>query len=340
MRMVDLDGRTLLRGFVDPHSHYINALTVANQANISAPAGSCADADAIVAELRKFRDTKGIPDGEIIMAYGYDDSVMPGGRTSHREDLDKDFPRNPILVHHVSLHGAVLNSAAMSKWGISAATPTPQGSVIARKEGSNEPEGLVMETAFLPVFTSLPRPTPQQEIDWSRAAQLRCAAAGFTTAQEGLSHLRDIELMQRAAAGGADLIDIVSYPFILDLDAVLEKYPPETFGRYENRIQLGGVKITLDGSPQGRTGYFTTPYLVDGPEGQKNSGGEPGFPQDTVNDWFKRVYDLGLQLLIHANGDAAIAVLLAADEFAAADRGTDPRTTAIHSQFARRDQLA
>lgn len=61
----------------------------------------------------------------------------------------------------------------------------------------------------------------------------------------------------------------------------------------------------LDGSPQGRTAYFTTPYLVDGPDGQHNWCGELGFSQDVFNGWFKQVYDLGLPLDIH--------------EFAAAD---------------------
>jgi predicted amidohydrolase YtcJ len=340
-RVVDLGGQALLPGFIDPHSHYLNALMVANQANISAPpAGPCPDVDAIVDQLRRFRDSRRIPVGEIIVAYGYDDSLMRGGQL-HREDLDNDFPNNPVLVQHVSLHGAVLNSAAMRKWGISAATPTPPGGVILRKDGSDEPDGLVMETAFLPVLESLPRPTAGQEIEWSRAAQLLYAAAGFTTAQEGLSHANDVALIQRAAAGGADLIDVVAYPFILDLDAVLKDHPPDTFGKYRDHVKLGGVKITLDGSPQGRTGYFTTPYLVDGPEGQQNWRGELGFPQSSVNDWFKRVYDLGLQLLVHANGDAAIDALLEAHEFAAAaDLSAGRRTTSIHSQFARRDQLA
>ena len=177
-------------------------------------------------------------------------------------------------------------------------------------------------------------------MEWSKAAQLFYASRGITTAHEGLTHDADIALMRRAAEGGATLIDIVAYPFILDLDTVLADNPASTFGTYVNRIKLGGVKITLDGSPQGRTGYFTTPYLADGPDGQKNWRGEQGFSQDTVNDWFKKVYDLGLQLNIHANGDAAIDVLLAAHEFAAAgDLGRDRHTVAIHSQFVRRDQL-
>ncbi|KAA1250088.1 amidohydrolase [Mycobacterium simiae] len=340
-RQVDLAGKTLLPGFIDPHSHYINALTVANQVNVFAPpAGPGTDVDAIVAELKNFRDARNIPEGELIIAYGYDETVMPNGRTLHREDLDRDFPNNPVLVGHVSLHGAVLNSAALSKFGISASTVTPPGGVIVRKQGSDEPDGLIMETAFLPVFGSLPKPTPDQEVEWSIAGQKLYAAAGITTAHEGLTHAADIALLQRVAAGGATLIDVVAYPFILELDEVLHDNPPETFGAYRNRVKLGGVKVTLDGSPQGRTAYFTTPYLVDGPDGEKNWTGQLGFPQETVNSWFKRVYDLGLPLNIHANGDAAIDVLLAAHEYAAADDlGKDRHTTVIHSQFVRRDQL-
>ena len=98
------------------------------------------------AELAKFRDQKHVPAGELIIGYGYDDTLMPDGRTLHKEHLDAVFPANPVLVGHVSMHGAVLNSAAMREYGISADTPTPPGGVIVRKDGSNDPEGLVMET--------------------------------------------------------------------------------------------------------------------------------------------------------------------------------------------------
>ncbi|MGD9618784.1 MAG: amidohydrolase [Mycolicibacterium sp.] len=339
--VVDLRGATLLPGFIDPHSHYINSLSVANQVNVFAPpAGPGADVDAIVKALRDFRAEHPVPTGGMLVAYGYDDTLMPNGRTLGKDDLDADFPDLPVLVGHVSMHGAVLNSAALRKFGITAETVTPPGGVIVRKQGSNEPDGLVMETAFLPIFAAMPKPTAAQEVQWSRAGQLLYAAAGITTAHEGASHATDIELMQRAAAGGATLIDVVAYPFILDLDDILAANPPATFGSYVNRLKLGGVKVTLDGSPQGRTAYFTTPYLVDGPDGQTNWCGELPFTQDTVNGWFKRVYDLGLPLDIHANGDAAIDVALAAHRFAAAgDLDRDRLTVMVHSQFVRRDQL-
>jgi len=209
-----------------------------------------------------------------------------------------------------------------------------------RKKGSNEPDGLVMEMAFLPIFASLPKPTPEQEVEWSKARQMLYAAAGITTAHEGATHAADIALMQRVAAADANIIDIVAYPFITDLDAVLKDNPPSSFGQYKNRLKLGGVKITIDGSPQGKTALFTTPYLTGGPGGEDNWKGEPTFPEDTVKAMVKRVYDLELQLNLHANGDGAIDMFLRAHEYAAAGSlDTERRTTVMHSQFVRRDQL-
>jgi predicted amidohydrolase YtcJ len=340
-KLVDLKGHALLPGFLDPHSHYIAALPLGTQANVFAPpAGPGADPASIVAALVKFRDEHQIRAGEVIQAYGYDDSAMPKGAALTRFDLDKAFPDNPVVVGHVSMHGAVLNSAAMKKYGISAATKTPPGGIIVRKPGTQEPLGLVMETAFIPVMHQLPRPDPKAEHDDSVAAQKLYASFGITTAQEGATHAEDLALMQRVGAAGVNIIDIVAYPFVTDFDDILAKNAVATWGTYVNRVKLGGAKITLDGSAQGRTAWYTTPYLTGGPGGEKNWSGEPTFPEEYVKAFFKKVYDLGLPLNAHANGDAAIDLMLRAHEYAAGgDPTRDRHLTVIHSQFVRADQL-
>ena len=257
-----------------------------------------------------------------------------------RDALDVEFPDNPVLVGHVSMHGAVLNSAAMRKWNITAETKTPPGGIIVRKPGSNEPAGLIMETAYLPIFASLPRPTREQEIEWSRAGQMLYARVGITTAHEGATHADDLEVMTRVTNAGANIIDIIAYPFITDLDKVLEANPVSGWGKYVKGLRIGGVKITIDGSPQGKTAFFTKPYLKGGPGGEQNWRGELTFPEETVQRMVKRVYDLGVPLNLHANGDAAIDVFLRAHELAAAgDLTRDRRVTLIHGQFIRRDQI-
>jgi predicted amidohydrolase YtcJ len=338
---VDLAGKALLPGFIDPHSHYMQSLSVAGQANVYAPpSGPAKDVDSLVAALVKFRDERGIASGELIQAYGYDDTVMPDGRLLNRDDLDKAFPDNPVMVGHVSMHGVVLNSLALKQYGYSAATKTPPGGVIVRKPGTNEPWGLIMETAYLPVFSALPKPTPEQEVENSRAGQLLYAAAGITTAQEGATHSADLEVLRRVLAAGPNLIDVVAYPFITDLDAILKLAPVDTWGRYDRGLKIGGVKITSDGSPQGRTAFFTTPYLAGGPSGEKNWRGEPTFPAAELDVFVQRVHDMKVPLQVHANGDAAIDMMLAAvDKAEGGKPEPDWKVVLIHGQFARRDQL-
>jgi predicted amidohydrolase YtcJ len=337
--MVDLAGKTLTPGFIDPHSHFSDSLAMADRVNVSAPpVGTAKNPGEIVELLATYAKSKEA--GELIIGYGYDENLMPKGTHLTREMLDKGLPNNPALVVHVSMHGAVMNSAAMEKFGYKDGMPTPAGGVIARKPGSQKLDGLVMETAYLPVIEALPSPTPEQIPDKAKAGQMIYAKTGITTAQEGATHFAQLEVLKDLAARKLLFIDVVSYPFITDLDKTLAKYPASTFGTYGNRLKLGGCKITLDGSPQGKTAFFTTPYLTGGPGGEKNWVGEPTFPQDYVNASVKKCYDNGLQLLMHANGDAAIDMALKAHEYAAAGSlDKDRRTVIIHSQFVRKDQL-
>ncbi len=340
-KLVDLGGKALLPGFLDAHSHYINSLLVANQCKLYAPpSGPGKDVPSIIAELKKCAEEHNTPKGEMIMGYGYDDTVMPDGRLLNRDDLDQAFPDNPVRVDHVSMHGAVMNSLALKKYGISAETKTPAGGVIVRKPGTEEPYGLIMETAFLPVMEQAEPMTAQQEIEWSRAGQMLYAQAGVTTAHEGATHLPQFQTMKRASEAGANIIDVVAYPFITDVDKVLAEYPVTEWGKYRNRFKVGGVKVTLDGSPQGRTAFFTTPYLTGGPGGEKDWKGEPTFPQDLANKMVKKVYDMGVPLILHCNGDASIDAFLTAYEYARAGDYTRPwNVTTIHTQFLRKDQI-
>jgi heat shock protein HslJ len=96
----------------------------------------------------------------------------------------------------------------------------------------------------------------------------------------------------------------------------------------------------VDGSPQGRTAFFTTPYLTGGPSGEKDWKGEPTFPQDLANKMVKKVYDMQVPLILHCNGDASIDAFLSAYEFARAGDFSKPwNVTSIHIQFMRKDHI-
>lgn len=337
----DLGGKHLMPSFIDGHGHFINALSVAGQANCyAAPFGPGSTKEGIVEAIKKLIAEKNIPKGEIVMAYGYDDSIYPDGGKLTAADLDPHFPEHPVMVGHVSLHGAVLNSLAMKKYNINADTPTPPGGIIVRKPGGNEPEGLLMETAFLPIFAQLPKPSPDELMAALVEGQKIFAAAGVTTAHEGATHIPDLQILQRGAKEGKLFIDVVAYPFIPEYEHVMRANPVDTFMKYNNGLKLGGIKVTIDGSPQGRTAHFTTPYLTGGPSGETDWKGEPTFPVETINKMVKTVYDAKLPLIIHCNGDAAIDNFLKAHELALGDaKSGDHRTSIIHCQFVRKDQL-
>lgn len=340
-RMVDLQGKTLLPSFIDAHSHYFSALTVANQCNLYPPPnGPGSSPEAIVETLKKFAAEKNISKGEMIQAYGYDDNMMPKGNLLNRDHLDKAFPDNPVVVGHVSMHGAVLNSVALKQFGYDANYKTPEGGIVVRKPGTNEPYGLIMETAYLPVHNGMPGIDKSQEVAATKAGQMMYAEVGITLAHEGISKLSEIQTMQRAADSGANIIDVVSFAAFTELDAIEKAFPVNTWGKYNNHFKIGGVKITADGSPQGRTAFFSTPYLTGGPAGQKNWLGEPTMPQEVLNALVKKVYAWGVPLINHTNGDSTIGMFLKAIELARGGDYSKPwNVTTIHTQFVRRDQL-
>lgn len=113
----------------------------------------------------------------------------------------------------------------------------------------------------------------------------------------------------------------------------------ESFGTYRNRLKLQGMKFHMDGSPQGKTAFWSLPLLTKGPGGEDNWRGQPLFPPEQVNHALKEVYDKGIQLFVHANGDAAIDMMIDAARAAGVTADQDRRTVIIHSQCMRPDQL-
>ena len=339
--LVDLAGRTLVPGFIDGHSHFFCCVDVQVQALCaSPPAGPCTSVADVIAQLKKLQERRRIGPGAFVIGYGYDPDLLAERRPPTRRELDAAFPDNPVFIIHVSGHGAMLNSKALARFEVTAATPTPAGGVIGREPGSQEPTGLLFETAFLPIFAQIPSPAPDEQIALLQAGQQLYVRAGITTAQEGATNKQQLDLLRIAADRGLLEIDVVALPFFADLDAIFAGKPPFTEKDYTKRLRIGGVKIVADGSPQGKTAFFTTPYLTGGPAGQQNWRGEPSMPQAQLNQIVKRVYDGGAQLFVHCNGDAAIDALLEAHRSAAGDDpAQDRRTVAVHSQFIRRDQL-
>jgi predicted amidohydrolase YtcJ len=353
-RQVDLAGRTLLPGFIDAHGHFANAMQVVGWANIQRPpAGPVTSIASLQQVLREHVARHPVGPGEWVIAYGYDVDGLSDGRQLDKADLDSLFPDNPVMVIHNSNHGAVLNSRALAMAGYDASTPDPAGGVIVRRPGSTEPAGLVMETAFIPLFVHMPQPSDDERLAQFAAAQRLYTSKGITTVQDGATVAGDLGLFQRAAREGALQVDLVLLPLVIEVPEMLrERFPDfhgkplelpqpalDAFGAYRDRLKLQGIKLLVDGSPQGKTAFWGEPLLTPGPNGEANWRGQPVFPPEQVFGAVARLSAQGLQVFAHCNGDAAIDLMIEACRRAGLRPEHDHRTVIIHSQFMAPGQL-
>ncbi len=339
-KLHNLDGNTLMPSFIDPHGHFMSALEMVKQVNVALPpVGTVTSIKDIIKQLKAYQKKNEISKDEWILGWGYDAEGLEEQRQITKRDLDPHFPDHKVMLIHVSMHGAVLNSQALKWANIDASTPTPKGGVIERLPGGNEPAGLLMETAYLPIYLKRPMPTEQEMLDGIlHQAQQMYASEGYTHAQDGFSKTKNIDFLKRAASQGKLYLDVIALPGFNEMKKWLnnDQYP---FGQYKDGLKLQGMKITQDGSPQAKTAKVSSPYLTGGLHGEEDWHGTNTQPKKDFIGQIKIAVDAGLQIFIHANGDATIDQAVEAIEKAGISAKDDRRTVMIHSQFQRPDHL-
>ncbi len=337
--VTELGGRALLPGFIDGHGHIAKVAASFGFANLAGPpAGKVTDLDTLVAELTQFARASGKGPGEWVIGRGYDNAFLAEGRHPTRDDLDRVSREHPVYVQHVSGHISAANALALEMAGVTAATSDPQGGVIRRRDGSREPDG-VLEEAAMGFFNTgiIPAPTAETEASQLAEAQRLYASFGLTTAQEGAMFPAEQAMLERAAAEGRLVLDVVGYAFWAQARAMLSG---RATGEYQRRFKLGGMKLMLDGSPQGKTAWLTKPYHLS-PVGQPaDYCGYPAMPDEQATGLAETAFRNGWQVIAHCNGDAAADQYLRAIAAATANHpGHDRRSVMIHAQTVREDQL-
>ena len=310
---VDLHDHTLMPAFIDAHSH----ITLAAQQSKMADLSGCTDFDGIVETLRAFIREKKISAGELVLGCGYDHNFLKEERHPTRDVLDRVSKEHPIVITHSSAHMLCVNSRMLEKAGITAQTPDVDGGVIGRIPGTNEPDGYFEEAAMQPI-QALAGGMDGDFLQQIEDAQQYYLRYGITTVQ-----------------------DVVSYPLMTECGSPVKKQlaPFEAYlQKYSGHFKIGGYKLVLDGSPQGRSAWLTRPY-----EGEDNACGYPWLKDEEVRRLVLEAVDDNMQLLAHCNGDAAADQYLAAYRYAL-DASHNPqkdklRPVMIHCQTVRDDQL-
>jgi predicted amidohydrolase YtcJ len=338
--MVDLGGKTLVPGFIDGHSHFFAFGSQAISANLLAmPDGNCNSIDDLINELKNWHQKNGVDKTQgWILGIGFDDAVLKENRFPTKDDLDKVSTELPVMAAHISGHFCVVNTKGLERLGITAATKNPEGGIIRRVGNTMEPNGVLEELAAMPhMFAAITPTTTELNNLYMDEGQKLAASYGYTTCNEGRA-MTNHEKMAEYASKGKFYLDVNSW-----IDYTYPQYMrSEWYGReYKNHYRIAGLKLTLDGSPQGRTAWRTIPYLIP-PDGQKK--GYKGYPAIPNDEDVQKIVDTAFannwQLKSHTNGDAAADQLIRAIGKASAKFGNnDRRTTMIHGQLIRTDQL-
>ncbi len=336
-KVIELGEQALLPGFIDAHGHFLFTAATVDFANVSSPpVGPATDIASLKKVLADHIAGKQLKTGEWVIGYGYDDSLLAEKRHPTRDDLDAVSIDHPIILTHVSGHLMAANSLALAVANITSQSPDPEGGVIRRRVGSTEPDGVLEETA---TYALRKQAAPKWSADVIRRALLAYAAFGVTTIQDAASDAPSIALLRQFADAGVLTQDILVYPVLrpADLDGEL----PYAFRRTDNGLRIAGVKLVLDGSPQGKTAYLSQPYHRPPAGKPADYRGYPIQEQASVDQLVDYALSRKIQLIAHANGDAAGDMLLDAVGKSLGKMSVMPdhRTVMIHAQTVRTDQL-
>ncbi|MBH1508588.1 amidohydrolase [Stenotrophomonas maltophilia] len=295
--VIDLRGRALLPGFIDPHMHSAMAM-LADWVDVTPfSTGTLAEALSKIGAA-----ASAAKPGDWVVAQGIDPSLMPGDPITMKA-LDAVAADNPVFVLESNGHVAYSNSKGFAAAGVTDATPNPDQGRYDRENGTLT--GRMQESpAMKPFIEQMPKPNEDHYVAlierlFSDAAKAGCT--GLHDAGIGTGGVNDLKVLNRVMANNPP----IRYSGFLTSDLMddwveLGLKP----GHGDDRFRLTGIKFWSDGSNQAQTGYQRENYLGSDKRGSLN------YTEAQLEVGIQRAHDLGWQVGIHANGDAAIDTTL------------------------------
>lgn len=324
----DLEGKTLIPGFVDGHSHLSGVGASFRKCDLT----QVTSFDEMLQCISDFREKRNLTHGEVIICRGYDPEQMKEKRHPDRFVLDRLDIENPVFCYHVSGHMLACNTNALDAAAIPSDYEVPEGGFAGKGEDGTW-NGYFEEIAKTAVTHIIPQASDEDVAEDVLSAIDHYAASGFTTVQDGSQSNFDRYLLYLDLAK-KDLLklDTVIYLSFGGAKKLVESKMPRKFGR----LKVGGIKIFLDGSPQAKTAWMSRPY-----EGEKSYCGYPTMSDDKVLEAILYSIENELQIIAHCNGDAASEQFLSLWEKAVEKypEGIRLRPVMIHAQTVREDQL-
>jgi len=316
-KVIDLDGKTMLPGFIEPHAHVLaGALADSVMENVGMT--RFATAAAVLDHLAQL--AKAAAPGEWVMARNFDPAVQTGPDALTFAELDAVSGDVPVFVMNASGHLAYANRKAFAAANIPEDVANPPGAEFVRDAEGRLTGVMKNNVAFLQVGQAAPAMARAEPVSALIALLERWGSLGLTTVSElALGTLtqspQDADLLMAAGRSGRLKARIRAYPFYTIPTEAWDKAKVRP-GDGDALVRIAGFKLVADGSNQGFTGFQREPYL-----GSDSRGAPYMTPEELTATAIDRAR-AGWPLALHANGDAAIDMVLDACE-AVRDAGID-----------------
>ena len=298
-QLVDLDGRTLMPGMIDPHAHTYSV--VKDDFIIISPT-EVDSFDDVMAKLKEGANK--LKPGEWLLAADYDSVVTPGGRIFTLKDMDTIAPNNPFLLLEGSGHAAYANTLAYKAAGVTKDTPNPTAGRYL-KDANGELNGRMEELITFGKFLAVAQQLSDEEMKmrllrmFANASSLGITALGDPSVGQNAG-MKDIEQLQSIM--GRSPIRHRAFLVSTEMDLWEKNGITPMYG--DDMFRCVKIKAWTDGATQAFSSYLRENYLG------KDSRGALNYTEDQLFEVAKRAHDDGWSLAVHANGDGAIDVSL------------------------------
>ena len=300
-RLIDLDGRTMTPGLIDPHMH---TSTVQLAAFVDVGIFANVTYDDVIAKLRA--SVASTAPGAWVYGANYDPVLIKGAKVPTLAELDALAPANPFFLLESNGHVAYTNSLGFKALGITRDSPDPVTARYVRDHNGDLTGRLEEPPAYMPFIAVLPRPSAEENATHVGAIFDKASTLGVTAMQD---------MSIGALTGGSGDIDI--------LKAVMADAPPIRFrgalqstqmeiwkamkispNQGNDMLRFNKIKAWSDGSNQGFSGFQRENYLG------KDTRGSLNYTQEELTAVVRNAHDAGWDVAVHSNGDAAIDMTL------------------------------
>ncbi len=329
LHKIDLNGDTMLPGFVDSHMHLIGH----GERLIRLELTSCLSKAEVLEVVKKYAEA--IPPGEWVIGEGWNENLWGANRELiYASDLDEVVPNHPVLLKRICRHALVANTLALKAASINEKTICPPGGVIEKDE-EGKPNGLLKDRAYDLVFQSIPMVSESYLRKALHEAIKDAYQLGLTGGHtEDLSYYGGFERTYNTFKHVIEDEGLRFRAHLLVHHEVIDDLTNagEHFHSGSEWIEFGAMKIFADGALGGRTALLSHPYADD-----PSTSGMAIFSQEQLDKLVKEAREHEMPVAVHAIGDLAFEMVLnAIEKHPLTSNGRD---RLIHAQILRMDLI-